>query len=77
MNPVEVIPTYSTPRQFVEKYECFPMGGLRKLLFNAEANGLLENDVIIKVGNKILIDDNKFFAWLKWQNRQHSTGAAA
>ena len=68
MDATQIIPIYSTPRQFCEKYEAFPMGGLRKLLFNADSNGLLEKDAVIKVGNKILINDNKFFAWLEWQH---------
>lgn len=38
-----------------------PIGGLRHLIFHADANGF--NQVIRRVGRRVLIDEAAFFAW--------------
>lgn len=43
-----------------------PLGGLRHLVFNGKANGF--DAVIRRVGKRILIDENAFFAWVEKQN---------
>ncbi len=40
-----------------------PIGGLRHLIFNASANGF--DTVICRVGRRVLIDEEAFFAWAK------------
>ena len=58
-----------------EAYPEFPEGGLRHLIFHSEqrknskgedipANGMAEAGVIVRVGRKVLIDVDRFFAWL-------------
>jgi len=45
-------------------------GGLRALIFNADTNGLNEYGVIVRIGRKILIDEDKFFIWLESNNQR-------
>lgn len=42
-----------------------PIGGLRHLIFFADTNGF--NKVIRRVGRRILIDEQAFFAWVDQQ----------
>lgn len=42
-----------------------PIGGLRHLIFHAKTNGF--DKVIRRVGRRVLIDEQAFFAWV---NRQ-------
>lgn len=42
-----------------------PAGGLRHLIFHAKANGF--DDVIRRVGRRVLIDERAFFAWVEAQ----------
>lgn len=58
----------STVRQFSKKYPAFPQGGLRWMIFNENSNGMAGAGVVIRAGRKVLIDEDKFFAWLDRQN---------
>lgn len=58
----------ATVAQFSKKYPAFPLGGLRWLLFHREQNGL--DSAVIKLGIKILIDEELFFQWLDEQQEQ-------
>jgi hypothetical protein len=60
---------YATVSQFAEKYPAFPLGGIRKLLFNARTNGLLASGAIVKIGRRVLINEAKFFRWVEAQNK--------
>ena len=42
-----------------------PIGGLRHLIFHAKANGF--DKVIRRVGRRVLIDEQAFFAWVDQQ----------
>lgn len=57
-------PTLLTAKQFSEKHPAFPIGGLRYHIFNERQNGLRARGVIVRVGRKVLIDEEKFFDWL-------------
>ena len=59
------IPTLSTVRNFSQKYPAFPEGGLRHRLFHAETNGLAESGAIVRNGRRVLIDEERFFEWLR------------
>jgi hypothetical protein len=50
---------------FSERHPSFPQGGLRHLIFNADQNGLAKSGAIIRVGRKVLLDEDKFFEWVK------------
>jgi hypothetical protein len=60
--------TYSTVKQFCERHPAFTTGGLRSLIFNETQNGLAKSGAIVRIGRKVLIDEGKFFAWVKAQN---------
>lgn len=61
-----------TIKQFSERHPAFPEGGLRHLVWQSKlrksslgdipGNGL--DKAILRVGKKVLIDENKFFEWL-------------
>lgn len=48
-----------------------PAGGLRHLIFNAEKNGF--DQVVRRVGRRVLIDEAAFFAWVEKQGAQDKT----
>lgn len=59
------IPVLSTIKQFCEKYPAFTHGGLRDRVFYADSNGLKQFGAILRDGRKVLIDEHKFFQWLR------------
>jgi hypothetical protein len=66
----------SSVRQFADKHPAFTQGNLRNLIFNAQPRvtrtGTLPGNgfdmCLVRVGRKILIDEEKFFQWLDGQN---------
>ena len=60
---------YLTVNQFTAKHTAFNIGGLRSLIFNEHQNGLAESAAIVRIGRKVLIDENKFFAWVQSQQK--------
>ena len=44
-----------------------PLGGLRHLVFHAEANGF--NEVIVRVNRRVLINEDAFFKWATNQGK--------
>jgi len=61
------LPIYSTVKQFVNKYPAFAEGGLRHQIFNEKSNGLKESGAIVRNGRRVLINEEKYFAWLEAQ----------
>lgn len=61
---------FSTVRQFAETHKAFTQGGIRALIFNERSNGLAESGAIVRVGRKVLIDEEKFFSWIESQSRR-------
>lgn len=64
------IPTLSTVKQFIDRHQAFAEGGLRHQIFHAEENGLSTSGALLRNGRRILIDEEKFFDWIKLQNDQ-------
>lgn len=72
-------PTLYTVEQFAAAQPAFTAPALRNLIFKAEprqstrgeipGNGLIECGAIIRVGRKVLIDEARFFDWVRQQNR--------
>jgi hypothetical protein len=58
-------PTLLTVNQFVATHKAFTSGGIRALIFNENSNGLAKVGVIIRLGRKVLINEEKFFAWVE------------
>lgn len=63
------MPTLSTVKQFTENQPAFTTGGLRAWIFNEHTNGLSKSGAIVRIGRKVLIDNQKFFAWVESQNQ--------
>jgi len=60
-------PSLLTVSQFSDRFPAFPPGGLRWQIFNEETNGLKAAGAIIRVGRKVLINEDKFFVWIDSQ----------
>ena len=60
---------YLTVNQFTEKHAAFTLGGLRSLIFNQYLNGLKSSGAIVRIGRKVLINENLFFSWVIAQNK--------
>ena len=67
-----------TVKQLHRKHNAFPEAGLRYYIFHAKprknsrgeiipGNGLLEAGAILWIGRKVLIDEDRFLAWLESQ----------
>ena len=63
---------------FCERNPSFSQPAMRNLIWKAEerysskgeipGNGLLEAGAILRVGRKVLIDEERFFEWVRKQN---------
>lgn len=58
-------PTLITVNQFCEQHPAFPIGGIRHYLFHRNQNGLAASGAVVKIGRKILIDERRFFDWVR------------
>lgn len=58
---------YFTVAQFTKEKGFISESGLRYLIFHADSNGF--NQVIKRIGKKILIDFNAFEHWLQEINK--------
>lgn len=77
--------TLSTVRQFSERNPAFSEAAVRNLVFKADSrhstkgaipgNGLIEAGAIVRIGRKVLIDEEAFFAWVDGQNGCAARGA--
>jgi hypothetical protein len=66
-----------TVTQFCNDNTAFTQAAMRGLIFKAEprithegtkpGNGLIEAGAIIRIGRRVLIDEAKFFAWVRQQ----------
>ncbi len=65
-------------KDFAKKHPSFPEGGLRHMIFRAKArldsrgcqtagNGLEEIGAVIRLGHKVLLDEQRFFDWIDAQ----------
>ena len=71
--------TLYTVEQFSSKHGAFTPGALRSLIFKANprqstkgeipGNGLIESGALVRLGRKVLIDEEKFFAWVRSQQQ--------
>jgi hypothetical protein len=54
--------------QFCETYPIFSIGAMRSYIFFEDQNGLKASGAILRLGRKILINDEKFMEWIENQN---------
>lgn len=67
------VPNYLTPKRLAEQHSnAVCIGGLRYEIFHAEDNGLEESGAIIRNGRKILIDEEKYFRWMKERSEKQN-----
>ena len=64
-----------TPKQIVDSCPGLTMGGLRTLLFHSRTNGL--EGCVVRLGRKLLIDEEEFVKWLSSYRERPSSGARA
>jgi hypothetical protein len=62
--------TLNTVRQHADKFPAFTQGALRNLIFNSKANGF--DAVMVRIGRRVLIDENAFFVWVDSLNRKEA-----
>ncbi|MDD2739914.1 MAG: hypothetical protein PHR94_13365 [Methylomonas lenta] len=62
------MPTLNTVKQHAMKCQAFTEGAIRMLIFNENKNGLADAGAIVRIGRKVLIDEEKFFDWIESQN---------
>ena len=67
------LPVISTVKTFSEKHPAFSEGGLRWKIFHADENGLATSGALVRDGRRVLINEEKFFAWLL-ARQQERTG---
>jgi hypothetical protein len=63
--------------QFCNDNPAFTQAAMRGLIFKAEprtthvgtkpGNGLIESGAIVRIGRRILVDETKFFDWVRQQ----------
>lgn len=66
---MQTVWVYLTVQQFATKHPAFTLGGLRHQIFNEATNGLAKSGAIVRIGRKVLINSEKFFAWIESQNK--------
>lgn len=59
-----------TVKQFAQRHTWITLAGLRWLLFRRDSNGLQKSGAILKIGRKILIDEQLFLQWLRQQGQE-------
>ena len=60
-------PTRLIPVTQWNKHHTWPsLGGLRHLIFHAKTNGF--DQVIRRIGRRVLVDEQAFFQWVEEQN---------
>jgi hypothetical protein len=52
-------------------------GQIRWALFNSDSNGLKESGAIVRFGRRLLLNEEKFFAWLLSGQRHQQAGQRA
>jgi hypothetical protein len=57
--------TILSVRQLAERHPAFTESSLRWLLFEADKNGLATSGAVLRVGRRVLFDEQKFLRWLE------------
>lgn len=78
-------PVFLTVEQFCTRNPAFTRPAMRNYIFKGETrqstkgeipgNGLIEAGAILRVGRKILVDEDRFFDWVRQQNEAPSMTA--
>ncbi len=79
LDPVGTRPILLTVDQFSERNPAFSAAAIRNLIFKADVrqssrgaiqgNGLIEAGAVLRIGRKVLIDEGRFYDWVREANR--------
>jgi hypothetical protein len=58
--------------EFSKRHSAFTEPSVRWLIFRSCENGLLESGAIVRLGRRVLIDEELFFEWVKNNGSIHS-----
>jgi hypothetical protein len=58
-------PKLLSVNQFIDTHKAFTAGSLRALIFNEHTNGLAKAGAIVRIGRKVLVNEEKFFSWIE------------
>ena len=83
----ENFPSLQTVKAFCERHSAFSEGSMRSLIFKSQdsyaangqiiaGNGLQQAGAIVRVGRRVLIDEQAFFRWIDSQSRSASVGGS-
>ena len=59
-----------TIKQFCERFPWMTEGALRRQIFDEEMNGLSESGAIVRLGSKILINEDRYAEWLESKQKR-------
>ena len=62
--------TYQTVKQFCIRNPAFTEGGVRHNIFFEDTNGLKDSGAIVRNGGRILIHEERFFAWMEGRSEK-------
>ena len=54
-----------TVKQFCKKHRFIKPGGIRYQIFNRAENGLGKSGAIVRIGRKVIINEEKYFKWIE------------
>lgn len=60
--------TLSTVKQLLTKQPALTYGSVRSYIFHEDTNGLKKSGAVLRIGRKVMIDDEKFMEWIVAQN---------
>jgi hypothetical protein len=75
--PAGEVPQLYTVAQFAEKHRAIKEAQLRWLIFNRELNGLGASGAIIRLGRRVYLSEQEFFAWLLAQQKAATKSVTA
>jgi hypothetical protein len=59
------MPPLATIKQFCNRQPAFTEGAVRWHIFNEQTNGLAKTGAIIRLGRRVLVDEERFVAWVR------------
>ena len=63
--------TLHTVAEFAQRHLFLTEGGLRFQIFNANENELGDSGAIVRLGRRVLINEEKYFDWIDFKQNQN------
>jgi len=64
-----------TIKQFSKDNSAFSEASIRWQIFNEKSNGLKDVGAIVRMGRRVLVDEDRWFLWLDQKNGIQTTSA--